>query len=301
VSAQEQRFGPSPEDGNRILSRYFADMRQRPLLSREEEIRLARGARRGCLASRDRLIEANLSFVVRVAKEYRNMGIPFEDLLNEGNLGLIQAAHRYDPDRGAKFITFAIWWIRKAILEALGDRGSMVRVSLYQRKKIREIRETERALRRQLGRPPRRHEVSEKMSRSLASLDRTLQSGGRTLSLEEKVGREQDRCLADYLVDERSGSPAEFLIREEAARLIREALPRLAPRERRVLSYRYGLEGRPTLVLQEIGRKLSISRERVRQIETQAKRHLLRLIRPHLSSPARRPRPAPRRRRGPAA
>jgi RNA polymerase primary sigma factor len=301
VSVQERRFGSSPGDGNRVLSLYLSELRDRPLLSRDEEIRLARGARKGCLDSRDRLIEANLSFVVRVAKEYRNMGLPFEDLLNEGNLGLIQAAHRYDPDRGAKFITFAIWWIRKAILEALGDRGSLVRVSLYQRKKIREIRDTERALRRRLGRPPKRHEISESMSQSLASLDRTLQSGARTLSLEDRVGQERDRCLADCLVDTGAGDPAEALIREEAARLVREALPRLSPRERRVLSYRYGLDGRPALVLQEIGRRLGISRERVRQIEAQAKRHLLRLIRPQLSASARARHPLPHRRRAPSA
>lgn len=300
MSARQPRFHPAADDGNRILSDYFSDVRRRPLLSRDEEIRLGRGAREGCLDSRDRLVEANLSFVVRVAREYRNMGVPFEDLLNEGNLGLIQAAHRYDPDRGAKFITFAIWWIRKAILEALGERGSLVRVSLYQRKRIREIRETERALRRKLGRTPRRDEVSEIMRQSLAYLDRTLQSGARTLSLEDRVGQESDRRLADLLVDEQAGSPAETLMREEATRLVRDALPKLSPRERRVLRYRYGLDGRPALVLQEIGRKLGISRERVRQIEAQAKRNLHRLLRPRLSSGTRPLRTAPRR-RGPAA
>jgi RNA polymerase primary sigma factor len=301
LSLQQPRLGPSRDDGNRILASYFSELRERSLLSREEEAELARGARAGCLASRDRLVEANLSFVVRVAKEYRSMGVPFEDLLNEGNLGLIQAAHRYDPDRGAKFITFAIWWIRKAILEALGERGSLVRVSLYQRKKIREIRETERALRRKLGRAPRRHEVSESMSQSLASIDRTLQSGVRTMSLEDRIGQDRDRCLADLLVDEQAGSPAESLMREEATRLVRDALPELSARERRVLGYRYGLDGRPALVLQEIGKKLGISRERVRQIESQAKRNLYRLLRPRLSSTARPRRAAPHRHRGPAA
>ena len=130
----------SRSEQNSSLARYFSEIRQFPALTRERERALARSYKEGCKTSRDRLVESNLGFVVKVANEYRNLGVLFEDLLNEGNLGLIEAAQRFDATKGTKFITYAIWWIRKSILKALSERSTLVRVPSYQMKKVREIR-----------------------------------------------------------------------------------------------------------------------------------------------------------------
>ncbi len=166
------------------LARYFSDIRHYPPLTRERECALARNVKTGCKVSRDELVQANLSFVVKVASEYRNLGLPFEDLLNEGNLGLIEAAHRYDASKGTKFITYAIWWIRKSILKALSEHSSLVRVPTYQMKKVREIRDAENTLRRKLGRKPKREEISERLSKSVNKIDQTLQLKLREVSLD---------------------------------------------------------------------------------------------------------------------
>ncbi|MCZ6600738.1 MAG: sigma-70 family RNA polymerase sigma factor, partial [Acidobacteria bacterium] len=139
------RFSGS-SDRNPTLSRYFSEIRNYPILTREEEMGLGKRIEKGHRQPRNKLVESNLSFVVKVASEYRHLGIPFEDLLNEGNIGLIEAAHRYDHRKGTKFITYAIWWIRKSILKALSEQSNLVRVPNYQMKKVRAVRNTEKAL-----------------------------------------------------------------------------------------------------------------------------------------------------------
>ena len=147
-------------DRSSVLSRYFAEIRGYPLLTKDEEMNLARNVKLGRREALNELIESNLSFVVKVASEYRNLGLPLEDLLNEGNIGLIEAGHRFDASKGTKFITYAIWWIRKSILRALSEHSNLVRVPTYQMKKVREIRDAESSLRRSLGRAPKREEIS---------------------------------------------------------------------------------------------------------------------------------------------
>src|SRR5512134_136564 len=182
----------SPNERSSLLARYFSEIRHYPLLSKEQEQDLANRVRRGSRDALNELIESNLSFVVKVASEYRNLGLPFEDLLNEGNIGLIEAAHRYDAGKGTKFITYAIWWIRKSILKALSEHSNLVRVPNYQMKKVREIRDAENYLRRSLGRKPEREEISEKLSRSVTKIDQVLQFNLREVSLDEKVGKDRD-------------------------------------------------------------------------------------------------------------
>ncbi len=282
----------SQHERSSVLSRYFSEIRTYPLLSKDQEHALAENVRRrGCQASLNELIESNLSFVVKVASEYRNLGLPFEDLLNEGNLGLIEAAHRYDASKGTKFITYAIWWIRKSILKALSEHSTLVRVPTYQMKKVREIREVEHALRRKLGRKPRRDEISERMERSLSKVDQVLQFSMREFSLDDKLGRERDRPISDYLVDARSIDPENELIQREANGLVAEAMTQLNAQERTVIAHRFGIASGPALTLKEIGELMGISRERVRQIECQAKRRLRKLFsRPRLvKSPPRGP------------
>ena len=268
----------TPQDRSSILSRYFAEIRDYPLLNKKQEQSLANNVRRGCRDSLHELVESNLSFVVKVASEYRNLGLPFEDLLNEGNLGLIEAAQRYDATKGTKFITYAIWWIRKSILKSLSEHSNLVRVPTYQMKKVREIRDAENTLRRRLGRKPKREEISEKLDRSVNKIDQVLQFSLRAMSLDEKVGKDRDTPISDYLVDDGSTTPEDDLIKLEANRLVSEAMHHLTDQERTILCHRFGISGGPTLTLKEIGEMMSISRERVRQVECQAKNRLRKIF-----------------------
>jgi RNA polymerase primary sigma factor len=269
----------SHNDRSSLLSRYFSEIRSYPLLSKDQEHCLARKVqKRGCKHSLNELIESNLSFVVKVASEYRNLGLPFEDLLNEGNLGLIEAAHRYDASKGTKFITYAIWWIRKSILKALSEHSNLVRVPTYQLKKVREIRDAENVLSRRLGRRPRREEISERLDRSLTKVDQVLQFNLREMSLDEKFGKDRDKPIADFLVDAHSVNPEADLLKREATTLVAEAMSHLTAQERKVIAHRFGIQMRRPLTLKEIGEMMSISRERVRQIECQAKTRLRKLF-----------------------
>src|SRR5512134_2546509 len=187
----------SPNERSSLLARYFSEIRHYPLLSKEQEQDLADRVRRGSHEALHELIESNLSFVVKVATEYRNLGLPFEDLLNEGNIGLIEAAHRYDASKGTKFITYAIWWIRKSILKALSEHSNLVRVPSYQMKKVREIRDAEASLRRSLGRAPERGEISRRLAKSVNKIDQVLQFTMREVSLDDKVGKDRDKPIAE--------------------------------------------------------------------------------------------------------
>ncbi len=240
-------------DRGTILSRYFSEIRNYPLLTKEEEQILAENVRNGCKASLNELIESNLSFVVKVASEYRNLGLPFEDLLNEGNIGLIEAAHRYDASKGTKFITYAIWWIRKSILKALSEHSNLVRVPTYQLKKVREIRDAETILRRSLGRKPRRDEISHKLSKNVAKVDQVLQFNLREMSLDDKVGKDRDTPISDFLEDKECTSAEDDLIQREASTLVTEAMDHLTSQERTVIGSRFGLDTGKSLTLKEIG------------------------------------------------
>jgi RNA polymerase primary sigma factor len=216
------------------------------------------------------LVHANLGFVVKVAGEYRNRGLPLEDLLNEGNIGLIEAARRFDPTREAKFVTYAVWWIRKSILSALSQQTLTVRVTEYHQKQERQVRTTESRLARELGRDADREEISRELRTTTARIDALLQVRRRELSLDDKVGIDGTKSILDCLVDERSPNPEEEILRHESGRLVRRALRKLNTQERFVIVHRFGLQGDRACTLREIGVRLGLSHERVRQIETQA-------------------------------
>ena len=215
---------------------------------------------------------------MKVASEYRNLGTPFEDLLNEGNLGLIEAAQRFDASKGTKFITYAIWWIRKSILRALSERSTLVRVPSYQMKKVREIRDVENMLSRELGRQPGREEISKRLDRDVSKVDQVLQFNLREVSLEQKVGREKDQSIQDFLPDERSPNAEDDLMQREDTSMMMQAIGELTDQEKSVIRYRFGLTGEPARTLKEVGELMSISRERVRQVEVKAKDRLRRIF-----------------------
>jgi RNA polymerase primary sigma factor len=269
----------SARDGSTTaLSRYFSEIRDTPRLTKAEERKLAEGIAKGCRGDLNELVESNLSFVIKVASEYRNLGIPFEDLLNEGNIGLIEAAYRFDADKNTKFISYAVWWIRKSILKALADHANLVRVPTHQMKRVREIREAERVLRKQLGRKPRRDEISKQLQKDVSKIDEVLQIHLHGVSLDDQVGKDDERPLSDFLVDKNAHSVEEDMLDHEAGVVLDKVLPELGEQERFVIGHRFGLEGLPTLTLQEIGRRMGVSRERVRQIETKAKLKLRKLF-----------------------
>lgn len=283
-----------PRDVSRSARRYLHDIRAFPILSREEERRLAERMRRGELGAMGRLVESNLPFVVRVASDYSRLGVPFEDLLNEGNLGLIEAARRFDPSRGTRFITYACWWVRKAMLASVARHLTLVHLPLYQLRRRRHLRDAERALAQSLGRAPGSAEVGESLGEGPEP------GGGRPrrvceMSLDAPAGEDAESLVGDFLPDAGAESAEEALLRGEAGQLLRRALRCLGARERAVLVLRYGLGDGRTRTLRQVGSALGLSGERVRQIEREA----LRRIRRHLAaSGRRRAAPSAARRRG---
>ena len=262
-----------------VLSRYFREIRAYPVLTRDQERRVAKNvARRGCKQSLNELIESNLSFAVKIASEYRNLGLSFEDLVNEGNMGLITAAQRYDHSKGTKFITYAIWWVRKSILKALTEYSNLVRVPPSQRKQVREILEAEESLRQALGRKPRREEISRRLDQKLSRVERVLRFSVREMSLDDKMGKDSDKPVSEYLVDLASPNAEDDLIQRESNSLLAEAIQHLSKRERTVILHRFGIADGPALTLQELGKMMNLSRERVRQIECKAVKRLRRLF-----------------------
>jgi RNA polymerase primary sigma factor len=264
------------ETSTTVLSRYFAEIRDFPLLTKEEEQQLARDLQGGRLEAVNELVESNLSFVAKVAAEYRSLGMPLEDLLNEGNLGLIEAARRFDASKDTKFISYAIWWIRKSILKALSEQSHIVRLPYSQLKKVKEIRAAEKALGKSLGRKPNREEISDHLSKSVAKIDKVLQHSVHETSLDEAHGDDQDNPLSDCIEDLQSVSPERDILDREEAACVSEAYAMLPPQQKTVIAYRFGFNGGPALTLQETGERMGLSRERVRQIECQAKERMRR-------------------------
>ncbi len=227
---------------------------------------------------REQLVLANLGFVVAIAREYRNLGVPFEDLLNEGNIGLIEAARRFDPSRGTRFITYAVWWIRKAIRRALTRHAGNVYVPDYQLKKVRRLRIIRSRLSGPLGREADREEVARELGVEIAKIDAILQLKLREVSLDDPVGQNADTPLSEVLADGRSLHPENHLINGESRGLLRRALRHLTDQEQTVIVNRFGLGGGPVFSLSEIGRRLGVSRERVRQIEDKSRKRLRKIL-----------------------
>jgi RNA polymerase primary sigma factor len=272
-------MGYSFSDRGTAVSRYLSEISDTPILSEQEEQELA-----ALLAGRDKteavnkLVESNLKFVVKIASEFRNPDIPFEDLLNEGNIGLIEAARRFDSSRGTRFISYAVWWIRRSILLALSRHSDLVRIPSYQVKKVRQLRAIERTLSGELGRKPNREEISQKLRSTIAGVDHLLQVRRQPLSLDDKIGRDKDTPISDGLVDQGAENPEKRLLREESRVLIGLALKELSEQERTVIINRFGLEDGRTLTLKEVGERLGITAERVRQIKARATKRMRRLI-----------------------
>ena len=258
----------SSDDGS--LDQYLREISQYPLITRQDEVDLAKRIRDGCELSLDKLVRSNLRFVVSVAKKYQNQGVSLSDLINEGNLGLIRAAHKFDETKGIKFISYAVWWIRQAILQALAEQSRIVRVPLNRAGTLHRIGKRSSTLLQELGREPTVEEIAEGMDISQEEVAKTLSISQSHLSLDAPLTPGEDNKLLDYIPDTQNPGPDDETFERALSESIDEVLETLKEREAKILRLYFGLEGKEPMTLEEIGGMMGITRERVRQIKEKA-------------------------------
>jgi len=298
ISSAETRGG----EGIDAVGIYLKEMSRVPLLNTEEEISLAKRIEKGkkaerklaklnghtppaekailqakiddYLAARDHLIRANTRLVVSIAKKYLGRGVPFLDLIQEGNLGLMKAVNKYDYQRGFRFSTYATWWIRQTITRSIADQGRTIRVPVHMIDRIRNLYKAARQLEQKLGRPPLVEELSAALDTEISKVQWMLQVSWLPLSLESPVGDDEDSELGMFVEDENTPSPGKAATQNLLSQKIEEILSSLSAREARILRLRFGLENGKTYTLEEVGEKFGLTRERIRQIEGKALRRL---------------------------
>ena len=267
------RKGPYKGITDDSLGAYLKKISNIPLLSREEEVAIARRIQQGDTEAEHDLVRHNLRYVVSVANRYKGSGLPLLDVINEGNIGLIQAARRFDPERGVKFITYAVWWIRQAIMHALADQSSTVRLPVKQAGILYKIAESSSKLQKKLSREPTNDEQAEALGLPIEELEALLRVYRTHLSLDAPVGEYEDTSYLDLLEETGMPSVEEQVLHSALASEVNALLETLPPRERKVLRMRFGMDGKPQ-TLEEVGKQMNLSRERIRQIEKKAKGRL---------------------------
>jgi RNA polymerase primary sigma factor len=267
-----RRGGAGSDDGS--LDLYLREISRYPLITQADEVSLAQRIRQGDDEALDTLVRSNLRFVVSVAKKYQNQGVSLADLINEGNLGLIRAAHKFDESKGIKFISYAVWWIRQAILQALAEQSRIVRVPLNRAGELHRIGKRTSALQQELGRDPTAGEIAEGMNLPVAEVERTMAISQGHLSLDAPVTQGEDNRLLDYLADGHERGPDADAIEHALTESIDNCFAQLRDREARVLRLYFGLDAPEAKTLEQIGEMLGITRERVRQIKEKALQRL---------------------------
>ena len=295
-SAEEDEFDLSQIEIDDSISLYLKEIGRVPLLTAAEEVDLAKRMEAGRdsrhrlnheqvdweereqllwlvrdgRAAQEHLIKANSRLVVSVAKKYVGRGVPFLDLIQEGNIGLIRAVKKFDYCRGYKFSTYATWWIRQAVTRAIADQGRTIRVPVHMYEQINRLTRTSRQLVQELGRDPTTEEIAEELGVTPRKVEHIMRVSQRPLSLEMPVGEEEDSYLGDFIEDEDADSPQDSAGRQILREVIDEIFQSLSPREVRILQLRFGLVDGYNYTLEEVGRKFGVTRERIRQIEAQA-------------------------------
>jgi RNA polymerase primary sigma factor len=263
-----------PEISTDSLQLFLKDIGKVPLLTAAQEVELAKRIERGDDRAKQGMISANLRLVVSIAKNYRNQGLPFLDLIQEGTIGLVRAVEKFDYRRGFKFSTYATWWIRQAVARALADKSRTIRMPVHVVEKLNKIGRVERKLVGELGREPSSLEIALELDLDVAEVEQIRRSAQAPVSLEKPVGDDEESEFGHFLADESASAPdeaAETTLRKETLKRI---LGALSTRERRVLELRYGLDGNHPRTLDEVGRTFNVTRERVRQIENQSLKKL---------------------------
>ena len=252
------------------MDKYLHEIGKIKLITAEEEVDLSRRIHKGDLEARDCLVNANLRFVISVAKQYQNLGLSLADLINEGNLGLIEAAQRFDETRGFKFISYAVWWIRQAIIYALAKQVRIVRLPLNRMSHINKIKKILFELEQKYEREPTILEITHAIELTPADVTAAIKNTGRYISLDAPLVQGEEENMYDVLLNEDASSPDKKLLTDSLRKEIERALNKLTPREANIIRFFFGLNGLHTYTLTEIGEKLNLTNERVRQIKTRA-------------------------------
>ncbi|GAB4249676.1 MAG: RNA polymerase sigma factor RpoD/SigA [Vicingaceae bacterium] len=265
---------------SRSLEKYLQEVSREEMITAEEEVELAQRIKEGDDRALDRLVRANLRFVISVAKQYQNTGLTLEDLINEGNLGLIEAAKRYDHTKGFKFISYAVWWIRQSILKAAADNSRTIRLPHNRLGEIQKINKASSEFEQQYEREPTPEELAEILEMELDKVENSLQMSKKQASLDAPMANDEDNnSLISVITNDTTPSPTDTLIQESLSTDIERTLSYLKGMEAEVIRLFYGLSGRKEMTLEEIGNNFGLTRERIRQIKERGLRRLRRLSR----------------------
>lgn len=256
------------------LDKYLHEIGKVQLISAEEEVALAKKIKQGDEKALEQLINANLRFVVSVAKQYQNQGLSLPDLINEGNLGLIKAAQRFDETRGFKFISYAVWWIRQSILQALAEQARIVRLPLNKIGSVNKVNNTFSLLEQEYQREPTSEEIAEVLDMAPKDVKEALKVSNRHVSMDAPLKPDEENTLYDVLLSSDNASPDSQLLNDSLRKEIERSLSTLSPREADIIRLYYGLGGEPPYSLEEIGKLFNLTRERVRQIKEKAIKRL---------------------------
>ncbi len=272
--AEELTVEPEAEITTDSLQLFLKDIGKVPLLTAAQEVELAKRIERGDHGAKQSMVEANLRLVVSIAKRYRNQGLPFLDLIQEGTIGLVRAAEKFDYRKGFKFSTYATWWIRQAVARAIADKGRTIRMPVHVVEKLNRILRAERKLRAERGREPTIEEIARELDMSIDEVEHIRRSAQTPVSLEKPVGDDDESEFGHFLADESTPLPDELAETALQRETLRSILSALSERERQVLELRYGLDGQQPRTLDEVGRAFNVTRERIRQIEHQGLKKL---------------------------
>ena len=273
--ATSREFTPEELDATRM---YLSEIGFSPLLTAQEEVYYARRSLRGDASARNRMVESNLRLVVKIARRYMNRGLSLLDLIEEGNLGLIHAVEKFDPERGFRFSTYATWWIRQTIERALMNQTRIIRLPIHIIKEINGYLRTARHLAQTLDHEPTAEDIAQAMGKSVTEVKRMLQLNERVASVDTPIGKDEDRSLLDAIPDDNNPDPSQWLQDADLNEKLELWLGQLNDKQRTVVERRFGLGGRDKATLEQVGNEIGVTRERVRQIQIDALHRLRKIL-----------------------
>ncbi len=260
------------------LSRYLREVGDVPLITPKQEIELAARIKSGDQSARDHMIRANLRFVIKIAREYENLGLPLLDLINEGNIGLMKAVDRFDPAKGAKLSTYAVLWIKQQIRRALASQGKTIRLPVHVADRIYQLTQAEVRLRGELGRDASDEEIAELLAIPVSRIAKLRRASLRPSSLDAPIGDDETSTVSELVADENAASPFDQMLNNSEIKLVRELVNKLPRREARIIGFRFGLDSGAERTLEDVGRKFKLTRERIRQLQNVALRKLRQMM-----------------------